>query len=428
MALFSCAQRTSAGLFLSRLLVFAFSLCVALWPVVAEEGYEVLVKRTEEIRGLKFKTPIVFERLNEASLDAFLETELSRQYTPQEWQSLRDSLAMLGAFSRDVDLQGLFRDLLNEQAGGLYDPHTGKMYVIGSLSLKTGLAGMILAHELTHALTDQHFHLLELPIEDSSNDDKAQAALSVVEGDATIAMILYGKDLGIGGLLATGLAGLLVDQDTFASSPALIQSSLMLPYLAGENFLREIMRTGRIENGSLVPRQAPGPLTDRPDWEVVNYLYKNPPLSTEQVLHPEKYLGQRDDPVEVKIDSKKFLEAFGPDWELARENTLGEGMIQALLIDPLSPLEARDIAAGWDGDRYALFRSREGASALCWRTVWDTGEDAAQFRKAMEDLSRKKVFNGVPVLLPGEKSAHNEVGLWIVSDSRLIELVSRGTE
>lgn len=425
---FGIFRRSAGGIFLAGFLAFILIAANPVSPAEAEEGYENLVQRTEEIRELKFKTPIVFERLNEASLDSFLETELSRQYKPGEWQALRDSLAMLGAFPKDIDLQGLYRDLLNEQAGGLYDPHTGKMYVIGDLSLKTGFTRMIIVHELTHALTDQHFSLLELPIEDSHNDDRAQAALSVVEGDATIAMIQFGKDLGVGGLLFTGLAGLLVDQDTLSSSPTLIQSVLMFPYLAGENFIREVSRKNRMENGKLVPRLVPADFIEKPDWDIVNHLYKNPPLSTEQILHPEKYLGQRDDPVEVTIDTDRILKSLGQGWEMAWENTLGEGLIQALLIDSISPLTARDVAAGWDGDRYALFRNKEGASALYWRSIWDTDQDADQFRKALEECAHKRTFHGVPVLLPEGKTAHNEVGLWIVSESRLIEHVSRGSE
>jgi len=313
--------------------------------------------------------------------------------------------------------------------GGLYDPHSKKMQVVGDLSLKVALTQIILEHELTHALTDQHFDLLKLPIEVKDNDDRALAALALVEGDATLSMLLYAKDLGLANLLVTAAASLFMDQDTLSAAPPLFQGMLLFPYLAGENFLLELAANHDIRDGTVVNSKEVINPVDFGDWDLVNHVYQHPPQSTEQILHPEKLYKEPDPPVDVILGEAELLRRLGEGWNIAWHNTAGEFIIRTLLLDHMSSHATEKAAAGWGGDRYCLVRSGSGETAFFWKTIWDTEEDADGFRAALEKAAAAGMFGGTPVLLPPtSQGPGREVSLWIVSNPSDTELVSQETE
>lgn len=404
-------------------------LVVFLSSALGEDGYEDLVKKTEAVRGLSFKTPVPFERLSKEQLSMLLARELARQYQPEDWRNIRDSFALLGAAPKDLDLEKFYSGLLAEQVGGLYDPHSKKMQVVGDLSLKVALTQIILEHELTHALTDQHFDLLKLPFEMKDNDDRALAALALVEGDATLSMLLYAKDLGLANLLVTAAASLFMDQDTLSAAPPLFQGMLLFPYLAGENFLLELAANHDIRDGTVVNSKEVINPVDFGDWDLVNHVYQHPPQSTEQILHPEKLYKEPDPPVDVILGEAEILRRLGEGWNIAWHNTAGEFIIRTLLLDHMSSHATEKAAAGWGGDRYCLVRSGSGETAFFWKTIWDTEEDADEFRAALEKAAAAGMFGGTPVLLPPtSQGPGREVSLWIVSNPSDTELVSQETE
>jgi hypothetical protein len=389
------------------------SLCAGEKALRSDISFDGISKRTEEIRGLSFKNPVAFERLSKEGLVALLKRELARQYTREDWRNIEASLQLLGAIPPEMELEKFFEDLLGEQVGGLYDPRSKKMYVVGDLPLSVGLVQVILEHELTHALTDQHFNLLSLPIEETANDDRALAATAVVEGDATLSMASYAKDLGLGGLVSTVVVSLFMNQEVFSVAPAYLQASTLFPYLGGEVFLIELMTHYRMHQGELEKLDNPvdDPLSN---WDVVNHLYAHPPESTEQVLHPEKYAASPDSPTPVVV-TEKDLAALGDGWTKVRENSLGELLLKTLLLEKISPLDAEEAAEGWDGDRYALARSPAGHTALLWLSAWDSEKDAREFKTAMQEYQKAGGL-GEGALAFLERPVNTEVGLKIVSD------------
>lgn len=409
-----------------------FLFIVPLSFACAEDGYEELVKKTEAVRGLSFKTPVPFERLTREEVSSLLAKELARQYQPDDWKNIRDCFALLGAVPKDLDLEKFYAGLLTEQVGGLYDPHSKKMQVVGSLSLKVGLTRIILEHELTHALTDQHFDLLKLPIEEAQgidhNDDRALAAVALVEGDATLSMLQYAKDLGLANLLVSAAASMFMDQDSLSSAPPVFQGLLLFPYLAGETFLIELASHHDMRDGVLVTSQEEvDPVTFK-DWELVNYTYLHPPQSTEQILHPEKLYKEPDSPREVVLEDT-LTQPLGEGWKLVWRNTAGEFLVKTLFLEQMSAHQAGEAAEGWGGDRYCLVRNASGETAFFWRTVWDTEEDAAEFRAALEKVAALGMFGGTPVLMPPvSQPPCREVSLWIVSSPSIADLVSQESE
>ncbi len=413
----------------SRFSTCLLALVVPLSFAAGEDGYDELVKKTEAVRGLTFKTVVPFERLSREEVSALLTKELSRQYGPEDWKNIRDSFALLGAVPKDLDLEQFYNRLLTGQVGGMYDPHSKKMQVVGNLSLKVALSQIILEHELTHALADQNFDLLKLPFEAKDNDDRALAALSLIEGDATLSMLLYAKDLGLANLLVSAAASLFMDQDSLSSAPPVFQGLLLFPYLAGETFLLELASHHDIRQGTLVSNEdeAADPASFQ-EWDVVNYAYAHPPQSSEQILHPEKLYKQPDPPVEVVLE-EDLIKPLGAGWNITWRNTAGEFLIRTLLMEHMSSHACNEAAMGWGGDRYYLVRNASGETAFFWRTVWDTEKDATEFRVALEKAAAGGLFGGTVVFLPPEaRQPCHEVSLWIVSNPSYTDLVSQESE
>lgn len=111
-------------------------------------------------------------------------------------------------------------------------------------------------------------------------------------------------------------------------------------------------------------------------WKVVRKALYDPPASTEQVLHPEKYFCEKDMPITVKLPSPVM--GIG-SWDSVDENTLGEFGTLLVLSQGNEAETAAKAAAGWGGDRWQLYRSNQGAVGLAWLSAWDTEDDAKQF-------------------------------------------------
>jgi hypothetical protein len=389
---------------------------------LGEEGFEELVRKTEEIRGLEFKREIPFKRMSKADLSEFLKEELARHYGEDTWNLQQKALQLIGAVPEALALDEFLYQLMSEQIAGFYDPHTEDMVVIGNLSLKVGLTQIVLEHELTHALTDQHFDLLSLPIEETNNDDRMLAALCLVEGDATISMAEYAKELDIGAAIGTLIISLFTNQSAFYSSPVYYQASLIFPYLGGEVFLLRMMTEYRIEEDRLVER---GEEHDSGlDWRVADYFYKHPPVSTEQVLHPEKLVSGEDPPIEIDFGDAP-LAALGEGWSASHENTFGEFLFRTFFLEHLGATQSLEASEGWGGDRYILAEKEDGETALFWRSVWDTEKDALEFRSACLKLIEEEAFGGAVAVLPHDPSTLKEVSLWIFSNPDRAESLSQ---
>ncbi|GEM_PF-3164991 len=122
-------------------------------------------------------------------------------------------------------------------------------------------------------------------------------------------------------------------------------------------------------------------------WKVIRRTLSSPPVSTEQVLHPEKYFCDKDLPIVVK--PPKPLLGIG-DWDPIDEDTLGEFGTSLLLSQGNEADTAAKAAAGWGGDRWQVFRSREGALGLVWLTVWDSAAEAKEFTGAVAKWLEKR--------------------------------------
>ncbi|HZN01974.1 MAG TPA: hypothetical protein VFD06_00155, partial [Candidatus Polarisedimenticolia bacterium] len=334
----------------------------------------------EEIRGAKFKHPVPVEIVDDQAARAHFKTRL-QEHWPEEVRRAEETVdAHLGLIPPQTDLEEEVFDVLEEQAGGYYDPDRDTFFVLGDMPRTA--APIIVAHELTHALDDQRYGIDRLLSEADGDDDRAGALESVVEGSGTVVMTVFIHRQIVAGRLDP--KALLAFQESevgkaerLKTSPLFVQRTLIAPYILGMAFLLrgELIR---IQTGGITPSD-------------LDRAFSDPPRSTEQILHPEKYWDpkQRDLPRLVTLPD--LSADLGPGWSRRGEGNFGE-LTLALLTgldpgDPTSPDRALErwtnaASSGWGGDRWNLYRNGEQAITVL-ATSWDTTNDAREFETGL---------------------------------------------
>ncbi len=342
-----------------------------------------LAASVEEMVGKPFlkQVPTVFVNRDEAA--AYAERRLEKSGGMERLEAFERAWTMLGILDGSRSVKDDFIKLVREQAGGYYDPDRGTFYILEGLPAI--VAEISAFHELVHALEDQYYGLDSLLLADIENDDRGFAASALMEGSATLAMNSYlAQGLRDGTIDLSGMQDFMKDEvgrmESLAEMPAAMVKSFIGPYILGASFL-----------------QLPDASPLSPEWpaERIAAAYENPPESSEQILHPEKYwdADHRDLPIEI-IAGK----APGRGWSLEAAGVLGELSIASWLQGTGESLNLMQLmlpgakwideaAAGWGGDRWELWRKGERRSLL-WRAVWDTENDAKEFAAALSDEKR----------------------------------------
>ncbi|MCK5484132.1 MAG: hypothetical protein KAJ13_10520, partial [Gemmatimonadetes bacterium] len=317
-----------------------------------------LLPAAELRSGLPARGPIQLATRSREDLEAFLVAQMAEQLPPDRLEAVVRTYARLGLVPETIDLEPLLRSLLLEQVVGYYDPARDTLYVVDRVD--ESQIEPVLLHEIVHALQDQYVDLDSLMQANLETNDRGTAAQAAMEGHATFAMLEWQLAALTGGsadlTALPGLEGLLGDDPLAAAgiempvldeAPAVIRESLLFPYLGGLVFLQ---------------KHWAGP------WGRVPPLGPDMPVSTEQVLHPEKFEpGRVDWPTDVR-----FLEAPPAGWTEVYTDNLGELETRLVLREFLPDREEADrAAAGWDGDRFRLLDGPSG-EVFVWATVWDT--------------------------------------------------------
>jgi hypothetical protein len=256
--------------------------------------------------------------------------------------------------SPDSDLHGMLVDLYAENVVGYYNRKEKSMYLVGGSSVFGPEEKVTLAHEYTHALQDQHFDLALVQGGTEDDGDFSLAVDALIEGDATLTMFLYARTFLTPGELSELQSG--SAESSLDEAPLVIRDELIFPYQEGALFALRLW----LEGG----------------FELVNSAFRDPPRSTEQIIHPEKYL-DREQPIAVSLPN--LASAVGPDWTQLRSDVLGELDVRILLEQFSEPGVAALGAEGWGGDRFALLENAAGQNALVMSTIWDSEEEAGEF-------------------------------------------------
>lgn len=339
-------------------------------PALVEqlEGIETYVSDT---RGLELRGELIRVFPSREEVTAFLISSIEEQL-PED--VVNEALAFYVAFefmAADTDIVDVYLRLIEDQIGGYYDPQDKTMNTILISGGELGdalpmLEQVIYAHEFVHTLQDQHYDLETLGYDPENPDqfeiDQMLAIQALVEGDATVVMNLYTEAVVADNPLAalsmlSGSLGVstLPPQDT----PPILVRELFFPYNAGSLFVTRLINTG--------------------GWQMVDTAFTSRlPQSTEQIIHPERYLNN-DEPITVTLNGA----APAADWTMVMEETLGEFYLRAYLDQHLETDEMRSAATGWGGDRYRIYQSSEtGEYAMILRLAWDTAQDGDEFTRA----------------------------------------------
>ncbi len=355
-------------------LSLAFLLSACQQPSGAPYAKEVAaaVPAIEKAVGLKFKTPPTVQSRSRDEVRAFLEKKFEEDQPALELAGSERAYKLFGLLPDTLDLRRFMLTLLAEQVIGYYDPSTKVLYVVsGGGASKSGpspeMLNVTITHELVHALQDQYLNLDSLAKQRGDNDRQA-AAQAVMEGQATFEQL--SAMLG-GGNFAMNLPGgwdrvrqtIRESQSSmpvFANAPMLVQETLLFPYLSGAEFVRRYKEKR--------PGQVP---------------YQSMPVSTSQVMHPERLLDSAVTPWRVELPKPEGA-------TLTYSNNLGEFETRLFLYQHLGDVgQAARGASGWTGDRYDVVNTPQGAG-LVWVTVWDSPVSAASFRDLAEQTLEKR--------------------------------------
>lgn len=325
------------------------------------------------------------------------------------------SLIALGLINPTYDLYTNILNSMADSLGGFYLPWTGELFIIGSRF--SGIERWIYAHEYDHALVDQQFDLGSMGLYPlcEHTSDRCNAMRALVEGDATLLMTQWWLQYAGPGDYRDILnynPGNRVLPDQFP--PPYVAPDANFPYEQGAQFVEYLYNRG--------------------NWAEVNRAYGNLPQSTEQILHPQKYLAGEAPRTLPPFDSGSSL---GPGWRLLLADTMGEWWTFLLLSysadlsAQVSQAVASQAAAGWDGDHFEVYYNDESeGTTLVARWAWDSQMDADEFQRAMEGYMTAR-FRGESIEM--ERGICWEVNrqtsclarsgletLWLLSSSREI--------
>jgi len=338
-------------------------------PTIAASMDEI-EQQVATIRGLEPKTKVPRKLLSEEELQEIVTNEFFADYTPEDAASDTQVLSLLGLLPQDFDLLTFYQELYSEQIAGYYDDEAKAMFVVKSAGF-TGVERDTYAHEFTHALQDQHFDFkgkLNYTEESCLEDSERCAAIqSLIEGDATLTEMTWLQTYATPqDIMDLQRFYQTYQSPVFDSAPAYMQLDFMFPYDQGFTFVQSLFGQG--------------------GYATINEAFVSQnPLSTEQILHPDRY--PADTP--IPVDMPELANALGSGWEETDRNVMGEWYTYLILAqgdNPTSRLvesKASAAAEGWGGDTYVVLENAvSNEAALLVRYTWDTSADASEAQTA----------------------------------------------
>lgn len=277
----------------------------------------------------------------------------------------RKALEAFGLIPKDFPLDSFMLQVLTDQVAGLYDPKAKEFYIADWI--EPDEQREVMSHELTHALEDQSFHIDPWIKAARPNDDAEMARDAVSEGTAMAAMVDYAlrddkvsvRDLPDITLLMRSSALEEMDKDpNLVKAPLYIRDGLLFPYLAGASFAQQFLKA-------------------HSGWSDLDLIFQNPPVSTQQIMHPDLYLRGV---APQKVDLPEWKGLVPPDWKLLEENVMGEFGLEEILKQFIGPQRADTLSPAWAGDRYAVFEdAKTSGTPDIFLLALDTPDHAGTF-------------------------------------------------
>lgn len=371
-----------------RLTRFLFGMtlfCVAADPQSASPsespfaGIDDSIASLSRMTGLRPLKKVQYDTIDRTRLKTYLDQKVKEELKVEDIEAEELTLKKFGLVPKDFNLRSTMVDLLAEQAAAFYDYREKKLYLLQGSDPAT--QGAFIFHELAHALADQHFNLGRY-VRKGSNDDSSLARLAVLEGQATWLMFEFmaqkmGQSLKTAPAVVDMLSRSTADQfssqyPVLSNAPLYIRASLLFPYMDGLRF----------QNA----------LVSKLDKEGFARPFKDPPVSSQQILHPEKYLAG------IKPSKPNLPKmATAKEWMSIAEGSVGE-FDHAVLIEQYGNKEdALKLAPQLRGSSFALLKNKaDGRTVLLYSSEWEGVESARQmfasYRRVLERKWTRPVF------------------------------------
>jgi hypothetical protein len=344
----------------------------------------------QDFRQLRFKqsVPIAVKTPDEA--ETMMEADLMRDYSDDQLAADGVAGSLTGLYPTGIDLKAGSLKLLKSQVAGFYDPHSKEMVLVeggadlgiwnatAEFMIQRDVVGeMLLAHELTHALQDQNFDLEKSMDKVKDDDDRALALKSVAEGDATIAGFAYAAgrmDDSTADALANNLKQLPQALEAEApDTPEGLSAPLVFQYSDGVRFVDEAYRRG--------------------GWPAVNALYRNPPQSSHQILHPALYFDSTGPPPRIELAG---YESIMRGWKKVDDDTYGELLLRVILERNLGKQSNEvGLASRWIADRMIILQQSRGVNVI-WLIAFSDEQTASHFAVVYETLLDRLLGDSTP--------------------------------
>ena len=333
---------------------------------------DAITAELSKISGLEMRHKVPSDLITKDQVKKFLEDRIKEQVKPEEIRVEEVTLKKFGLVPQDFDLKKTTIDLLSEQAAAFYDYRKKRLFVVSSEA--TELERTALVHELAHALADQNFDLQKFIDKASKNDDSSLARLAVMEGQATWLMTEYqARQMGMS--LGTSPAALsLLGQvgeisagqfPAFDQAPLYMKETLLFPYVQGMLFQQRVFK----KDGQASFAE----------------VFRHPPVSTQQILHPDTYLSDLK-PLRPKVPSIKQR-----DFHDLVEGEVGELDHTVLLRQYAGKTVSETLAPHWRGGSYRVLENKKkDATILLYISEWETPEAAREFFQAYHQVLKGK--------------------------------------
>jgi len=320
-----------------------------------------MFREASKIRELPMLYPIKSGTKSRTDIEQMVAIESKSESNLEEIRRTEVILKRLGLAPKDFDYRSLMIKSSGASLAGYYLPSTKVFYLADWIPIEGQRPVMV--HELTHALQDQHFDLSRFEKIPKSESDYRLAFKSLVEGDAMGVMTVYrlrNPQMDMKYEMAMRKARGTPDYELSNKIPHGLSETSYFPYQQGSEWAARLYNRG--------------------GWNALSLAFKNPPQSTEQILHLEKYL-RHEAPIKIELPDLSPL--IGSDWKQIDYDVNGEWGYYQILIDFLSGTEeAARAAAGWGGDRFTAYEDSKHNVLFAAMTAWDSDKDAKEFYDA----------------------------------------------
>lgn len=360
----------------SQISLFLAVSCAAIWAQESDRSiFDEIEKDLRDltaITGLKMHHKVPFDLITKDRVNKYLKDRVQEATTPEDLRIEELGLKKFGFVPQDFDLAKTTVDLLTEQAAAFYDFHKKKLYITDWAP--PGMRQAALVHELAHALADQNFHLERFIKQSRDDDDLSMAREAVMEGQATWLMS-EATERKSGESLKNSSASVEMmskametggeEYPVFDAAPLYLRRTLVFPYTQGMLFQQAVVQ--------------------KLDQAAFAEVFRRPPVSTQQILHPKKYF-------DAVTPTRPALPEFSHrGYKRLLAGSMGELDHTILIEQFLDGQKARQIAPHWRGGQYALEENKSDRRVvLLYAVEWDDVDSARQFFEAYQEVLRKK--------------------------------------